>query len=438
MNQRSALLIGILFTITIQVHAQTRKVLFEEVNNRPDTIIGQWVIGNKNMIVDSNSQIASAAQIKPGSLAVTEYFEVGSKTYVTRMQPYPAQASEINDGPYVNWIDAKTAEIITIVKGKVSRQRIQELTQPRVIEQLTPRVKSLTLDPAPPSSPKSEWEQPSRLMAISDLEGNYLNAVRFLENNKVIDNQGRWIWGDGHLVLVGDLVDRGKSVTELMWLIHRLENEAIKAGGRVHYVLGNHEAMVMGGDLRYIHPKYLFTSTRIGITYDQLHGPNTEIGRWWRSKNGVTRVGDLLFVHGGYSPKLDAAKLEIEQLNRLIRNGLPPRKTIGTTPATNPVGDMHGPFWYRGYFPQHAAAWGGLATPDQLKQILNRHNAKHVVIGHTVVDQVGPIDESGFVLGIDVKWADPEKCEGLLQEKGVLYRVLMNGQRQRLFPANRK
>ncbi|MDE0935306.1 MAG: metallophosphoesterase [Mariniblastus sp.] len=438
MNQRSALLIGILFTITIQVHAQTRKVLFEEVNNRPDTIIGQWVIGNKNMIVDSNSQIASAAQIKPGSLAVTEYFEVGSKTYVTRMQPYPAQASEINDGPYVNWIDAKTAEIITIVKGKVSRQRIQELTQPRVIEQLTPRVKSLTLDPAPPSSPKSEWEQPSRLMAISDLEGNYLNAVRFLENNKVIDNQGRWIWGDGHLVLVGDLVDRGKSVTELMWLIHRLENEAIKAGGRVHYVLGNHEAMVMGGDLRYIHPKYLFTSTRIGITYDQLHGPNTEIGRWWRSKNGVTRVGDLLFVHGGYSPKLDAAKLEIEQLNRLIRNGLPPRKTAGTTPATNPVGDMHGPFWYRGYFPQHAAAWGGLATPDQLKQILNRHNAKHVVIGHTVVDQVGPIDESGFVLGIDVKWADPEKCEGLLQEKGVLYRVLMNGQRQRLFPANRK
>ena len=438
MNQRSALLIGILFTITIQVHAQTRKVLFEEVNNRPDTIIGQWVIGNKNMIVDSNSQIASAAQIKPGSLAVTEYFEVGSKTYVTRMQPYPAQASEINDGPYVNWIDAKTAEIITIVKGKVSRQRIQELTQPRVIEQLTPRVKSLTLDPAPPSSPKSEWEQPSRLMAISDLEGNYLNAVRFLENNKVIDNQGRWIWGDGHLVLVGDLVDRGKSVTELMWLIHRLENEAIKAGGRVHYVLGNHEAMVMGGDLRYIHPKYLFTSTRIGITYDQLHGPNTEIGRWWRSKNGVTRVGDLLFVHGGYSPKLDAAKFEIEQLNRLIRNGLPPRKTIGATPATNPVGDMHGPFWYRGYFPQHAAAWGGLATPDQLKQILNRHNAKHVVIGHTVVDQVGPIDESGFVLGIDVKWADSEKCEGLLQEKGVLYRVLMNGQRQRLFPANRK
>jgi len=128
----------------------------------------------------------------------------------------------------------------------------------------------------------------------------------------------------------------------------------------------------------------------------------------------------------------------MNQLNQLIRDGLPPRKLVGATPATNPVGDMHGPFWYRGYFPQHAAAWDGLATPAQLKQILNRHNAKHVVIGHTVVDQVGPIDDSGFVLGIDVKWADSKKCEGLLQENGILYRVLMNGQRERLFPDKSK
>ncbi|MDB4458905.1 hypothetical protein N9068_02495, partial [bacterium] len=110
MNQKTALLIGLLFTITIQVQAQSRKILFEEVKARPAATTGQWVIGNKNMIVDSNSQIASAAEIKTGSLAVTEYFEVGDKNYVTRMQPYPIQASEINDGPYVNWLDPQTAE----------------------------------------------------------------------------------------------------------------------------------------------------------------------------------------------------------------------------------------------------------------------------------------------------------------------------------------
>ena len=187
MNQKTALLIGILLTVTIQVQAQNRKVLFEEVKKRPITIAGEWLIGNKNMIVDSNSQIASASEIKTGSLAVTEYLEVGDKIYVTRMQPYPIRASEINDGPYVNWLDPQTAEIITIVNGKTSRLQIEKITEPRVIKQLTPRVQSLTLDPASPSPSKSEWEQPSRLMAISDLEGNYLNTVRFLENNKVID-----------------------------------------------------------------------------------------------------------------------------------------------------------------------------------------------------------------------------------------------------------
>eukprot|EP01047_Picozoa_sp_COSAG01_P065334 COSAG01_NODE_8807_length_2652_cov_1.825695_5_plen_38_part_01 len=37
MNQKSALLIGILFAVTIQVQAQSRKILFEEVKNRPAT-----------------------------------------------------------------------------------------------------------------------------------------------------------------------------------------------------------------------------------------------------------------------------------------------------------------------------------------------------------------------------------------------------------------
>ena len=79
---------------------------------------------------------SSAEAIKPGSLAVTEYFEAGGKNVVTRMQPYPIQASEISDGPYVNWLDPQTAEIITIVNGKLSRQRIEKITEPRVIKSL--------------------------------------------------------------------------------------------------------------------------------------------------------------------------------------------------------------------------------------------------------------------------------------------------------------
>jgi hypothetical protein len=316
--------------------------------------------------------------------------------------------------------------------GKVQRQVIENITAPRDLDQPTSRVNRITLAPQPPAPAKSQWDAPKKLLAISDLEGNYLHALRFLQNNNVLDDEGNWIWGAGHLVLVGDLVDRGQSVTEVMWLIKRLEREAEAAGGQVHYVLGNHEAMVMKGDLRYIHPKYHFVTERLGITYDALFGPDSEIGRWWRTKNAVVRVGNLLFVHGGYSPLLDDADLDIDELNNRIRAGLAPARPTGVTVAENPVEHLHGPFWYRGYFRQHAQQWGGQAQPRQVQQMLDRHQARHVVIGHTVVDQVGPIDETGLVIGIDVKWTDSRKCQGLLQENGKLYRLTMTGARDEI------
>ena len=168
------------------------------------------------------------------------------------------------------------------------------------------------------------------------------------------------------------------------------------------------------------------------LPYDRLFASDTEIGRWWRSKNGVETVGNLLFIHGGYSPLLDQAKLDVKTLNQRIRAGLPPARPTGSTPATNPVKHQHGPFWYRGYFQRYAAAWGGQATEEEILAILKRHGAEHIVVGHTVVDQVGPLDETGTVIGIDVKWRDTEKCQGLLQQNGQLWRVTIDGKRGKL------
>ena len=411
---------------------QERQILFEEIQQMPPNLEGEWIIGGKPLIVGKSSLIRPRELAEIGALAVVEFMVNGDEAFVTQMAPQSIKAAEINDGPYVNWIDKTTARVITIKNGKLEQRDIKNITEPRDFKNPTSLVESIRLDPDPPTPPKSQWEMPARLLAISDLEGNYHNARRFLENCNVINRSGHWNWGDGHLVLVGDLVDRGDHVTELMWLIRQLERESAAAGGRVHYVLGNHEAMVMGGDLRYIHRKYHFTSTRIGMRYDQLHGESSEIGRWWRSKNGVIRVGNLLFVHGGYSPKLDSANLDIDSLNRLIRQGLPPAQPVGLTAATNPVRHPHGPFWYRGYFEEHATAWGGLASQSEISHILERHQAKHVVIGHTVVDEVGPINDSGSVIAIDVKWAESARCQGLLQERGKLYRVMSDGDREEI------
>ena len=58
--------------------------------------------------------------------------------------------------------------------------------------------------------------------------------------------------GRTHLVSLGDLLDRGDDSRKVMDLLMRLQVEAAAAGGQVHVVVGNHEAMNVLGDLRYV------------------------------------------------------------------------------------------------------------------------------------------------------------------------------------------
>ncbi len=412
--------------------AQERQVLLGEITKKPEGREGDWVVKGRTLIAERNSDIDTSEFAVVGNLAIVEFFTIDSVSTITVLRSTPMKVSDIVDGPYVMWRDQTTAEVLSMKEGKVQRKLLENVTGSLEVNDLSPLVPSIVINPKSPEPLKAQWDSPEKLMAISDLEGNYLHALRFLQNHEVLDENGHWSWGAGHLVLVGDLVDRGASVTETLWLIRRLEREADAAGGKVHYVLGNHEAMVMAGDLRYIHPKYHFVAEQYGIAYEDLHGPDSEIGRWLRSKNAVVRVGDLLFVHGGYSPALDQEKIEPDRLNELVRSQLGRFRMEPGTVGTDPVGHRYGPFWYRGYFPRYSETWGGQPTQEQMQTILDRHQAKHVVVGHTVVDEVGPVDESGMVIAIDTKWADSKKCQGLLQEDGKLYRLLMTGEREEI------
>src|SRR3990170_2011637 len=59
----------------------------------------------------------------------------------------------------------------------------------------------------------------------------------------------RWLW-----LVVADVVDRGPDSLKIINDLMRLQSEAAKRGGRVIALIGNHEAMMMIGDLRYVHP----------------------------------------------------------------------------------------------------------------------------------------------------------------------------------------
>ncbi|MEM9209215.1 MAG: metallophosphoesterase, partial [Pseudomonadota bacterium] len=91
-----------------------------------------------------------------------------------------------------------------------------------------------------------------RVVAISDVHGDYEAMLATLTRADVVDGSTSWIAGNDHLVIVGDLLDRGPDSRAAMDLVIRLEEEAAEAGGRVHLLLGNHEVMNLVGDLRYV------------------------------------------------------------------------------------------------------------------------------------------------------------------------------------------
>ena len=405
---------------------------YEEIKSFPEGLIGPWQVGNQTFIATDQTKFTLDHPALVGSLVEVTFIDNNGQLIAVEIEPQSTSTADLVDGPHALWRDDGSVDIIRFREGQLQKQRLPYKTA----EDNTAAgntASDMYLNSNAVSPPAATWDMPSRLLVISDIEGNYQALFTFLLGNGVINQDGDWTWGDGHLLFNGDIVDRGDKVTETLLLIRRLQREAAAAGGRVHYVLVNHEAMIMAGDLRYVHPKYHFLCGRYGLTYDQLYGPQSEMGRWLRSQNTVTRIGPLLFVHGGYSPALNDLTLTPDQINDLIRSQLgPPKWPDKTDLPTSLAWNMQGPMWYRGYFDKYATDFGPMPTDAQLQSILQRHNAKHIVVGHSVVDDVTWIDDNQRLIGVDVDWADPEEAEGLILENGTLSRIDSKGVRRPL------
>ena len=97
-----------------------------------------------------------------------------------------------------------------------------------------------------------QYSGAERIVAVSDIHGAYDAMVATLQNAEVLDEELGWSGGATHLVIVGDILDRGPDSREAMDLLMQLEQGAEAAGGMVHVLIGNHVAMNLMGDLRYV------------------------------------------------------------------------------------------------------------------------------------------------------------------------------------------
>lgn len=289
----------------------------------------------------------------------------------------------ISDGPYIFIKKNKLIEK-NIIDSKVISKNLKTSLYDTLYE-----------------SGKSTFNRVKKIAALSDIHGQYDLLIELLQNNNIIDKNLNWSFGKGHFVIVGDIFDRGDKVNETLWFIYELEMQAKNAGGRVHYLLGNHEYMVLYNDLRYIHEKYNITSKLLNLEYDQLYNDNTIIGRWLRSKSTIVKINDILFTHGGISEEFISQEgFNIDKINNTMRKSIPRLKELRNFRKNGQSKDLYNLYfgsnsliWYRGYFE-------GVLKDTDISNILKLVDANHIVVGHTSNKEVVQLYDNK-IIGVD-------------------------------------
>ena len=288
---------------------------------------------------------------------------------------------------------------------------------------------------------KDTWTGVERIVAVGDVHGDYDQFFALLQAAGLVDASANWTGGNTHLVQTGDVPDRGPDSRKVMDLLMKLEKQSRKTKGFVHALIGNHEAMNVYGDLRYVHdgeyeafrdkgseklreraykqhmehlksnpppeglPSFDDAFLRKWQDHNRLgyfehrrnFAPSAKYGRWIAGHNAVIKINDTLFLHGGIGPKY--AGVPLKELNGTIRREL--MDSGEKFPAGMTV-DSEGPLWYRG-LAQHDEA----TEAAHLEAVLGGLGAKRIVMGHTVTDGTVIPRFGGRALLIDVGMAEP-------------------------------
>lgn len=289
----------------------------------------------------------------------------------------------------------------------------------------------------------------NRIVAVGDLHGDFAAWTAIARAAGLTDDAGHWTGGDTTLVQLGDVTDRGPDSLKIIRNLQQLAAEAPAAGGKVVVLLGNHEAMNLVGDLRYVSPGEFaaFADERSPARRERLYmaerqkleaaarklnpaalpsqvrdawladhplgwvehraawSPSGELGRWATRNPAVVKIDGTLFVHGGISAEY--AQLSIETINRRVAAAM----AAGDDSPASVLDDPLGPLWYRGLIGRdrdaeerrtHEKPPSAAISPQQeLEAVLSAYDAQRMVVGHTPSLGGIQLSEGGRLARID-------------------------------------
>ncbi|KAI3716407.1 hypothetical protein L1987_67266 [Smallanthus sonchifolius] len=260
------------------------------------------------------------------------------------------------------------------------------------------------------------FPSPRRLVAIGDLHGDLQKSKQSLRLAGLIDSHDHWCGGDSTLVQVGDVLDRGGQELKILYFLEKLKRQAVKSGGNVITMNGNHEIMNVDGDFRYVTPSGLDEFTNWAYWFcignsikslcdglekpkDLYRGipssfprlkqkyasgfrsriaalrPNGPIAARFLSKNlTVVVVGESVFVHGGVLP--GHVVYGLERINLEVRDwisGLRERVTSSLVRGRNSL------VWLRMFSTTE------VCDCTALQHVLSTiPGARRMIMGHTI------------------------------------------------------
>lgn len=339
----------------------------------------------------------------------------------------PALGNSFDDGPHVRYIEGGI-EARWVCAGKLVVREQRSTRWPAKLAPACAYPRLIRIERPSTVDGDDAITGVSKLAALSDPHGQYDLLVQLLQAHRIIDAESNWAYGSGHLVVTGDVFDRGHRVSEIFWLLYTLEQQARSAGGRLHFLLGNHEFMVLRGDLRYLHDKYPRAARLLGSDYTALYDEHSVIGRWLRSKRTLLRIDDTLFVHGGIAPDFGTTGIDLTELNARYRASIGIQGSrLHTELALADLHDEASPIWYRGYFDDPAL------RPAHIDAIAQRFGVKQIVVGHTSLPAVASWHD-GRVISIDSSIKQGQSGELLFRENGTWSRGTLDGKRLPLTP----
>jgi len=267
-----------------------------------------------------------------------------------------------------------------------------------------------------------------RIIVIGDLHGDLDLTLRCLRLAQVIDNNLNWIGNNTVVVQTGDKIDGCRPMQnvnncrmdlnsyedynadddiKILELFYNLHKKAVKAGGAVYSLLGNHELMNVEGNLKYVSKKaleefadyddgiinfkekfaYLSKVDRGIVARKYAFKPGNKWATFLACTNiGCIIIGSFLFVHAGIVPEFInelgiKTNKDLVKINYLVRLWL---LNLIEKEKINKIISDKGLFWDRilASMPNDTTNKHDVCK-KYLDPVLKLFNVGNMVIGHT-------------------------------------------------------